>query len=339
MTRFRNPSRPLRLQRSELAVPATSERFFPKAAASAADVVFLDLEDAVAPSAKDRARRNAIAALNEVDWGNKTLALRINGLDTPWAHRDIIEVVGACARLDLVLLPKAGSAFDVRFVEQLLFGLEGQHGRESRVGIEVLIETAQGVANVEEIAAASDRLEAMIFGVGDYSVEMRSFDTAFGEPNPRYAMLTHGAPGVARERHWNDQWHFALARIANACRANGLRPIDGPYANFADAGGYRNACERAASLGFEGKWAIHPSQIAIANEVFSPAPAQVASAREIEAALSRSVAEGAGAVGHRGMLVDMAHGKLAAAILERARLIEARERPAAAPASGKEAAE
>ncbi len=316
------PNRPFRLQRSELAVPATSERFFAKAAAGPADFVFLDLEDAVSPDKKDVARRNAIAALNELDWGDKTLALRVNDLGTPWAHRDIIDVVSGAERLDLILLPKAGSAFDVQFVEQLLAGLEREHGREKQVGIEVLIETARGVAHVEEIAASSDRLEGMIFGVGDYSVEMRTFDTAFGEPSPNYAVLSHGAE--PRTRHWNDQWHFALARIANACRAYGLRPIDGPYAHFDDLEGFRNSCERAAALGFEGKWAIHPSQVAIANDVFSPSPAQVQMAEEIEAALQRSITDGAGAVGHKGMLVDMAHAKLADALLGRHRAIAAR---------------
>ena len=317
-----NPDRPFRLQRSELAVPATSERFFAKAAAGPADFIFLDLEDAVSPDKKDVARRNAIAALNEIEWSDKVMALRVNDLDTPWAHRDIIDVVSAAPRLDLVLLPKASSAFDVQFVEQLLVGLEREHGRSKQVGIEVLIETARGLAHVEEIAASSDRLEGMIFGVGDYSVEMRTFDHAFGEPNPAYAVLSNGAE--PRTRHWNDQWHHALARIANACRAYGLRPIDGPYANFGDLEGFRNACERAAALGFEGKWAIHPSQVAIANEVFSPSPAQVRQAEEVEAALQRSIAEGAGAVGHRGMLVDMAHAKLGQALLGRHRAVQAR---------------
>lgn len=317
------PQRPFRLQRSELAVPATSERFFAKAAAGPADFVFLDLEDAVSPDRKDLARRNAIAALNDLDWRDKTMALRVNALDTPWAHRDVIDVVTQAERLDLILLPKVGSPFDVQFVDQLLTGLEREFGRRKRIGIEILIETARGVAHVEAIAASSPRLEGMIFGVGDYSIEMRSFDTAFGEPNPRYAVLTHG--GAPRERHWNDQWHFAQARIANACRAHGLRPIDGPYANFADLDGFRNCCERAAALGFEGKWAIHPSQVAIANEVFSPSPDQVAMAEEIEAALARSVSDGAGAVGHKGLLVDMAHAKLADALLGRHRAVMARQ--------------
>jgi malyl-CoA/(S)-citramalyl-CoA lyase len=310
----------MRLQRSELAVPATSEHFFAKAAASAADVVFLDLEDAVAPSRKEQARAGAIRALTEIDWGRKTLALRINGLDTPWAHRDILEVVSAAPRLDLVLLPKAGSAFDVRFVEQLLVLIEREHHRSRQVGIEVLIETAKGVANVEEIAGASGRLEAMIFGIGDYTVDMQTFDTIYGTPSPRYSILT-AKGGEGRERHWNDQWHFAMARIANACRANGLRPIDGPFTDFGDPEGYRASALRAAALGFEGKWAIHPTQIALANEAFTPSPEQIGWARKVEDAVRRANADGKGAIGMDGVLVDMAHARQADAMLRRAEAI------------------
>ena len=222
-------SRPLRLQRSELAVPATSPRFFAKAAAGPADTVFLDLEDAVAPAQKDQARAQAIEALQQVDWGSKTVAVRVNGLDTPWALQDIVDVARQAPRLDLILLPKAGSGFDVRFVDQLLTLVERETGRTRRTGIEVLIETALGVANVEEIAQASDRLEAMIFGVGATTVDMRTHDRVFGRPSERYAVLTDADGAGARQRgHWNDQWHFAMARIATACRAWGLRPIDGP---------------------------------------------------------------------------------------------------------------
>ncbi|WP_207482185.1 HpcH/HpaI aldolase/citrate lyase family protein [Arenibaculum pallidiluteum] len=313
--------RPERLHRSELAVPATSERFFAKAAASAADVVFLDLEDAVAPARKAEARAGAVRALTEIDWGTKTLALRINALDTPWALRDVLDVVPAAPRLDLVLLPKAGSAFDVRFVEQLLILIEREHGRSKRVGIEVLIETAKGVGHAEEIAAASDRLEAMIFGVGDYTVDMRTFDPVFGAPSARYAVMTPPGEDGRRERHWNDQWHFAMARVANACRANGLRPIDGPFTDFGDPDGYRASAQRAAALGFEGKWAIHPSQIDLANEVFSPSAEQVVWASKVTEAIGRAVAEGNGAVGVEGVLVDMAHAKQAEAILRRAEAV------------------
>jgi len=296
-----------RTHRSELAVPATSPHFFRKAAASDADVIFLDLEDAVAPAMKAQARAAAIDALNTIDWNTKTMAVRVNSLDTPWAHRDIIEVVAACPRLDLVLLPKAASAFDIQFVAQLLDGLEAESGRDKTIGIEALVETALGMTNVEAIAASSDRLEALIFGVGDYSVTMQTLDRDFGTPNPGY--LVNG--------HQNDQWHFAVARMANACRAHGLRPIDGPYANFSDAAGFRAAAERAATLGCEGKWAIHPSQIAAANAVFTPSDEQVAWANRVLAALAEANASGRGALQLDGTLIDMAHEKIANTILRR----------------------
>lgn len=318
------PLRAVRLHRSELAVPATSPKFFEKAASSRADVVFLDLEDAVAPGKKDVARAQAIAALNEIDWGNKTMAVRVNGLDTPWAHQDIVDVVQNAPRLDLVLLPKASSAFDVQFVEKLLILLEQQAGRAKRVGIEVLIETALGVANVELIAQASDRLEAMIFGVGDYTVEMRTYDQVLGRPSTRYSILTDGEGTKGRrERHWNDQWHFAMARIANACRAYGVRPIDGPFTDFKDQDGFGSSAWRAAALGFEGKWAIHPSQIDPANDVFSPSREQLSWAQDIIALMHRSNLEGHGAAGADGVLVDMAHVKLAESIQQRQELIKA----------------
>jgi malyl-CoA/(S)-citramalyl-CoA lyase len=316
----------VRLQRSELAVPATSPRFFEKAAKGAADVIFLDLEDAVAPAKKDEAREQAIAALNDIDWGTKTMAVRVNGLDTPWAHHDILEVAERAPRLDMILLPKAGSAFDVQFVAQLLTLVERRGEREKRIAIEVLIETAKGVANVEQIAQASERLEAMIFGVGDYTVEMRTYDEVFGTPSPRYSILTHGEG--ARERHWNDQWHFAMARIANACRAYGLRPIDGPFTDFRDADGYSASAQRAAALGFEGKWAIHPSQVELANEVFSPTAGQLAWAERIRSVMAETTRAGQGAVGAGGVLVDMAHLKMADAIAQRQALVDSMRNPA-----------
>jgi malyl-CoA/(S)-citramalyl-CoA lyase len=311
-----------RLQRSELAVPATSPRFFEKAARSAADVIFLDLEDAVAIRMKDEARRMAVQALNEIDWGRKTMALRINGLDTPWALRDLVDVARACPRLDLILLPKAGAAFDVQFVAHVLTLVEREERREKRIGIEVLIETAQGVAHAEEIAASSDRLEAMIFGVGDYTVDMRTNDAVFGTPSERYAVLTAAQADGLRHRHWNDQWHFAMARIVNACRAWGLRAIDGPFADFSDAEGYLASAQRAAALGFEGKWAIHPSQVDAANRVFSPSDEQAAWSERVLHALEAAGARGDGAVNEGGMLVDLAHAKQARLIRQRIALIQ-----------------
>lgn len=320
-----NPStRPTRLQRSELAVPATRPRFFTKAAEGDTDTLFLDLEDAVAPGQKHEARTQAIQALQQVDWRGKTVAVRVNGLDTPWALQDIVDIARHAPRLDLILLPKTSCGADVRFVDQLLTLVERETGRTRRTGIEVLIETARGVANVEEIAQSSDRLETMIFGVGDYSIDMRTHDRVFGRPSAGYAVLTDADAAGARQRHWNDQWHFAMARIATACRAWGLRPIDGPYTDFGDAEGYRACAGRAKALGFEGKWAIHPSQVALANEVFSPSREELAWAADTTELLARSMREGQGAIGAGGVLVDMAHQKLADALVQRQALIDAR---------------
>ncbi|PZP90602.1 MAG: CoA ester lyase [Variovorax paradoxus] len=322
-----NPSdsRPVRLQRSELAVPAIRKDFFEKAAQGPADVIFLDLEDAVPPELKLEARALAIAGLNEVDWGAKVMAVRVNGLDTPWAVHDIIDVVEACPRLDMILLPKAASAFDVRFVETILASIEQDKGRAKRIGIEVLIETAMGVANVEEIAASSPRLEAMIFGVGDYSISMGIFDARIGAPSPDYAVLSDADAAGLRSLHWNDHWHFAKARIATACRAWGLRPIDGPYVDIGDPQGYRNTAQRAQALGFEGKWAIHPSQAPLANEVFTPSTEVVASARKMMDVIADAQARRIGAVSVDGKLIDMAMVKLADRITRRVELIRQRD--------------
>ena len=298
-----------RLQRSELAVPATSEPFFEKAARGPADSLFLDLEDAVAPNRRVEARANAVRALNEVDWEKKTVSVRVNGLTTPWAIADILAVA-RCPRLDMILLPKVETAGDVVFLDRLLTGLELEVPRTQPLGIEILIETTKGLANVEAIAAASPRLEGIIFGVGDYSIELENFDTIFGAPNPEYQVA--GAQG--------DQWHFALARIANACRAYGLRPIDGPFTNYGDPEAYRASAIRARALGFEGKWAIHPSQVAIANEIFTPSAAQIAWARDIAAKMATAADEGKGAIGLEGVLIDRAHVLLSGKILRRARV-------------------
>ena len=317
--------RRFRLQRSELAVPATSPHFFPKAARGDADVIFLDLEDAVALEQKVAARGNAIAALNDIDWGQKTVAVRVNGLDTPWGFRDILETAQNCPRLDMIMLPKTGTPFDVQFVDALLGQIERDLGRKDPFGLEVLIETALGMSNVEQIAASSERLEAMIFGVGDYSISMQTGDVLFGSASPKYSILTAPNERGERERHWNDKWHFALARMANACRAYGMRAIDGPYVDYADADGYRACAERAAVLGLEGKWAIHPSQVAIANEVFAPAPEQVEWARRLVSTMNEAVAQGRGAASLDGKMIDMAHFKVAETI-ERKRDAIARRR-------------
>ena len=308
-----------RLQRSELAVPATSTHFFAKAIAGPTDSLFLDLEDAVAPARRVEGRANAVDALTTLDWGQKIVSVRVNSLGTPWAIADILAVA-RCPRLDMILLPKVETPGDVEFLDRLLTGLELETPRLRPLGIEILIETTKGLANVEAIAAASPRLEGIIFGVGDYSIELENNEIVFGSSNPDYAVLAR-PDGEAPSRHWGDQWHFALARIANAARAYGKRPIDGPFTSYGDPEGFRASCLRARSLGFEGKWAIHPSQVAICNEVFSPSATQVGWAMGIIGKLEAEAARGGGALGLDGVLIDQAHVKLAQKILRRAALV------------------
>jgi malyl-CoA/(S)-citramalyl-CoA lyase len=318
------PSRTPRLHRSELAVPGSSPKFFEKAARSAADVIFLDLEDAVAPDQKVQARRNIIQALNEVDWGAKTLTVRINGLDTHYMYRDVIEVIEEGGdRLDLIMIPKVGTAADVYALDMLVTQCEAAVGRARRIGFSLIIETALGMANVDTIAAASPRNEALHFGVADYAASTRAQTTGIGGPNPAYAVLTDPADDGSRQTHWGDMWHYALARMVVAARAHGLRPIDGPFGDFSDPDGYRAAASRAAALGCEGKWAIHPSQIALANEVMGPPPAEVAKARRILEAMDAARAEGKGAVSLDGRLIDIASIRQAEALVAKADQIAA----------------
>lgn len=310
---------PARLHRSELAVPGTNPALFPKAAVSAADVIFLDLEDAVAPDDKERARRNIIAGLNDIDWGGKTMMVRINGLDTHYMYRDVIEVVEACARLDMILIPKVGVAADVYAVDMLVTQVENSCGRSRRVGFEVLIETALGMANVEAIAQSSARLEAMSFGVADYAASTRARTTVIGGVHPDSGVLADKSSDQERAYFWSDPWHAAQTRMLVACRAYGLRPIDGPFGDFGDSAGFVSAARRAAVLGYEGKWAIHPSQIALANEVFTPTAAEIDRAQRIVAAMEAAAREGRGAVSLDGRLIDLASIRMAQSLLNKAR--------------------
>jgi malyl-CoA/(S)-citramalyl-CoA lyase len=287
----------VRLHRSELAVPGSNVRMLEKAPTLGADVVMLDLEDAVAPDDKVQARANVIDALRGLDWAGASVSLRINGLDTHWCYRDLVDVVEAAGvALDTVTVPKVGSPAEVEFVATLLGQIEEAIDLPHRIGISVLVETAAGMDRVGEIAAACpDRMEAMVFGVADYAASLRSTTTSIGGVDPAYSVLTGAGDSDARELHWGDQWHYALSRIAIACRANGLRPIDGPFGDFTDPDGYLAAARRAAVLGFEGKWAIHPSQVPLANDVFTPDAKVIERTRRIIAAMKEAAAEGKGA--------------------------------------------
>jgi malyl-CoA/(S)-citramalyl-CoA lyase len=307
-----------RLQRSELAVPGSNTSLFAKAAKSAADVVFLDCEDAVAPDDKEQARRNIIEGLNEIDWGGKTMMVRINGLDTHYMYRDVVDIVEACPRLDMILIPKVGVAQDVYAVDMLVTQIEAAKKRLKRIGFEVLIETALGMANVESIAQGSKRLEAMSFGVADYAASTRARATVIGGVSAESGVLADKDTDGRRAYFWTDPWHAAQTRMLVACRAYGLRPVDGPFGDFSDPDGYVCAARRAAVLGYEGKWAIHPSQIELANQVFTPTQAEVTKARRIVAAMSQAAKEGRGAVSLDGRLIDIASIRMAEALLAKA---------------------
>jgi citrate lyase subunit beta/citryl-CoA lyase len=277
---------------------------FEKALASAADYVFLDLEDAVAPADKEQARRNVIEALNRYDWRGhgKTICVRVNGIDTHYYYRDMVDVVEqAGAKLDVVLVPKVGVPGDVYLTDALLTQIETAKKLPQRIGIDVLIETALGMANVEAIATSSKRLEAMHFGVADYAASMRARTVNIGGLNPDY-------PG--------DQWHASLTRMIVACRAYGLRPIDGPFGDIKDPDGFLLAARRGAALGIEGKWAIHPSQIELANQVFTPPEAEVDRARRILRALDQAAKEGKGAAQLDGRMIDAASARMAQNVVD-----------------------
>jgi citrate lyase subunit beta/citryl-CoA lyase len=303
-----------RLQRSELAVPGTNPALFLKALESEADYVFLDLEDAVAPADKEQARLNVIAGLLQHDFRarGKTICVRVNGIDTHYFYRDMVDVIEQAGhRLDVVLVPKVGTPSDVYLTDALLTQIEAAKGITNRIGIDVLIETALGMANVEAIAQSSRRLEAMHFGVADYAASLRARTVNIGGLNPDY-------PG--------DQWHAGLCRMIVACRAYGLRPIDGPFGDFKDPEGFRLAARRGAALGIEGKWAIHPSQVELANEVFTPPPVEIERARRILVALEEAARAGKGAAQLDGRMIDAASARMAEIVVNMAAVIAEKSR-------------
>ncbi|WP_299083659.1 L-malyl-CoA/beta-methylmalyl-CoA lyase [uncultured Ruegeria sp.] len=310
------PAAPARPNRCQLFGPGSNTKLFPKMAASAADVINLDLEDSVAPSDKDTARANVIEALNTVDWGDKYMSIRINGLDTPYWYRDVVDVLEQAGdRLDQIMIPKVGCAADVYAVDALVTAIERAKGRTKPISFEVIIESAAGVAHVEEIAASSPRMQAMSLGAADFAASMGMQTTGIGGTQENYYMLREG------EKHWSDPWHWAQAAIVAACRTHGVLPVDGPFGDFSDDDGYIAQAKRSATLGMVGKWAIHPKQIALANQVFTPTDEAVSEAREILAAMEQAKANGEGATVYKGRLVDIASIKQAEVIVAQAELI------------------
>ena len=310
------PLPPARLNRCQLFGPGSRESLFEKMAKSAADVINLDLEDSVAPADKDRARANIIQAIGDIDWGDKTLSVRINGLDTPFWYRDVVDLLEQAGdRLDQIMIPKAGNASDIYTVDALVTAVERAKGRTKRIGFEVIIESAAGICHVEEIAASSPRMQAISLGAADFAASMGMATTGIGGTQENYYMIREG------QKYWPDPWHWAQTAIVAACRTHGLLPVDGPFGDFSDPDGFVAQARRSATLGMVGKWAIHPSQVALANEVFSPSDAAVTEAREILAAMEKAKAEGAGATVYKGRLVDIASIKQAEVIVRQAELI------------------
>ena len=299
-----------RLRRSELSTPGTSTKMIAKAAASDADLVFLDLEDAVAPSEKEGARKNIIAGLNDLDWGPTVRSYRINGVHTHWCHDDLIEVVtGAGANIDVIIVPKIKGPRDVWFVDDLLTQLERKLGLEvGRIGIEVLIEEVEALACVNEIARCSPRLEAMILGVGDLSASQGMRLGHIG--------ATDGAEEI---KYPGDVWHYARIQMIVAARAAGIDAIDGPYANFGNPRGYEVGATTFSMIGGVGQWCIHPSQVEIANRVFAPTTEEIANAQAVVNAVKEAEGRGEGAASLNGVMIDAATTRLFEVTLDRAR--------------------
>ncbi len=317
------PSPVARPNRCQLFGPGSRPQIFEKMAASAADVINLDLEDAVAPGDKPQARKNIIQALNEVDFGTKSVSVRINGLDTEYWYRDVVDVVEQGGdRLDLIMIPKVGRAGDLYAVDALLSAIEMATGRKKKIGLEIILETAAGLNNIDEIAQASPRLQSMSFGVADYAASMGMAVTGIGGTQDDYYMLANGEAGSERPMTPVDPWHYPIARMVSACRTHGILPIDGPFGDFSDPDAYRAQARRSATMGCVGKWAIHPNQVALANEVFTPSDAVVGQARKIIAAMEEADKAGQGAAVLDGKLIDLASVRQAQVIVKQIELIQ-----------------
>jgi citrate lyase subunit beta/citryl-CoA lyase len=294
----------VRAARSILSVPGNNSRMIEKGLASAADIAFLDLEDAVAPDAKETARVAVIEAINSGDWHGKPTAARVNGVGTPWFARDLVDLLEQTAeRLDLIIIPKVDSPGDLAAADRLLTGLEAAAGRHKPVAIEAQIESAGGLLHCAKIAAGTGRLEALVYGPGDLAASLRM-------PG-----LGIGMRGEWDDAYGADRHHVTMMSILVAARANGLRAVDGPYADFRDPDGLRASARRSRALGYDGKWCIHPAQIDIVNEVFSPSDEEIEHALSIIEAYREAAERGEGALVHQGVMIDTASLRMAESTL------------------------
>ncbi|CAM4274729.1 L-malyl-CoA/beta-methylmalyl-CoA lyase [Palleronia rufa] len=313
------PTPVARPNRCQLFGPGSRPAIFEKMAASDADVINLDLEDSVSPDDKPEARRNIVQAIGDIDWGDKHLSVRINGLDTPYWYRDVVDLLEQAGdRLDQIMIPKVGNAADLYAVDALVTAVESAKGRSKPIAFEVIIETAAGLTHVDEIAAATPRLQAMSLGAADYAASMGMATTGIGGTQETYYMTREG------QKYWGDPWHWVQTAIVAACRTHGILPVDGPFGDFSDDEGFRAQALRSATLGMVGKWAIHPKQVALANEVFTPSDAAVTEAREILDAMEEARRTGQGAAVYKGRLVDLASIRQAEVIVKQSEMIAGR---------------
>ena len=311
------PAPVARLNRSQLFGPGSRPEIFEKMAKSDADVINLDLEDSVAPADKEKARSNVIKAINNLEWKNKTVSVRINSLDTPFWYRDVIDLLENCSeRLDNLTIPKAGCAADIYAVDALVSSVEQAMARSKNIGFEILIESAAGINNVNEIANSSSRIESMALGAADFAASMGMITTGMGGTQDNYYMHRAG------KKYWSNPWHWAQASLVAACRSHGVLPVDGPFGDFNDTEGFFAEARRASTLGMVGKWVIHPNQVASANEVFTPSSDAIEEAKEIIEAMNKAAENGEGATVFKGRMVDIASIKQAQVLVELANLIE-----------------
>lgn len=313
---------PPRINRSQLFVYADKPATFEAAAKSSADVIMFELEDGVPPSEKPAARKHVIAALNDLNWGHKSLSVRINGLDTPYMYRDLVDLLEArTERLDLIMIPKVGNRADIYAVDMLVTQIETAMRRQKRVGFQMMIETAQGLANIDEIACASPRNDSLHLGQFDLAASLGARMTKVGGANPHYHILTDADASGLREQHWCDMWHYATARLVTAARAAGLRPVDGPFLDAADPPGFRACAMRSAVLGCEGKWATTEEFVSIANDVFGPTEQAITFARRVLAAAAEAERSGDSVATLDGRPIYLPQVKQACTVVEQAELM------------------